>query len=78
MKLSRITALEIGKLNEEHILLTNQITELSKIMHDDSSVYEIMTKETVELRDKFGKNRLTKICDEEEVITDIDLVPNER
>ena len=47
-------------------------------MHDDSSVYEIMTKETVELRDKFGKNRLTKICDEEEVITDIDLVPNER
>ncbi len=78
MKLSKLTSLETGSLETEKRDLTQEITDLSAILASEAMVYEIIEKETLHIKDKYGRERRTfidrnvpeKDFDKEDLITD--------
>lgn len=78
LRLGRLTSMEESKLKEEHNLLTAQIDSLTKVMNDDSLVFEIMKNETMELKEKYGVPRKSSIWGAEAPLSDMDLLANER
>lgn len=65
LKLRRLTNLEQDKINEEHNELTKQILFLQNVLSDKSELIKLLKDELIEIRDKYGDNRLTEIKDEE-------------
>jgi DNA gyrase subunit A len=61
MRLQRLTGLERDKIIEEYKQVLALIAELKKILGDERLVYEVIKKELVEIRDKFGDKRRTEI-----------------
>lgn len=61
MRLGRLTGLERGKLNEEFATLTATIEELRGILADDRKIFGIIREEILEIKDKYGDHRKTRI-----------------
>jgi DNA gyrase subunit A len=78
LRLSRLTAMEEGKLKEEHEQLTRDIAVLDDLMNKDGRVYDVIRAETEEIRTKHGKPRLSELLGEEGNLTDQDLLANDR
>ncbi|MFH1306138.1 MAG: DNA gyrase subunit A, partial [Candidatus Micrarchaeota archaeon] len=78
MKLSRLTNLERGKIDEEDKKLAKLIKELAEILADPKKIDAIIKKETNEIKVKYADVRKTQIIEgEDEVIEEEDLVPDE-
>src|SRR4051795_7558192 len=80
MRLQRLTALEAGKIKEEHKELTKLIKELRAILADEQKVLGLVKKELSEVGDRYGDDRRTEITaaegdlDIEDVIADEQMV----
>ncbi|ACM23661.1 MULTISPECIES: DNA gyrase subunit A [Thermotoga] len=65
MRLSRLTSLEIENLQNEYSDLVKKISEVKEILEKDEKVREIMKKEFLYLKERYGDPRRTEITDEE-------------
>ncbi len=80
MRLQRLTALEAGKIKEEHKELTKLIKELRAILADEKKVLGLVKSELAEVGDRYGDDRRTEITaaegelDIEDVIADQQMV----
>ncbi|MCH5217227.1 MAG: DNA gyrase subunit A [Muribaculaceae bacterium] len=61
MRLRQLTGLEIEKLKAEYDELMKLIAHLNDILNDDAVCREVMKQELIEIRDKYGDERKTKI-----------------
>ena len=77
MRLQRLTGLETQKILEELEGLVKLIAELRKIIESDELKYEIIRNELLELKEKYGDARRTKIVHDAAEVTDEDLIPEE-
>ncbi len=77
MRLQRLTALERNKIVEEHKELIKKIEELKAILASEKKVFEIIKKETLEIKEKYGDERRTEIIEHEEEISIEDLIARE-
>jgi len=80
MRLQRLTALEAGKIREEHKELTKLIKELRAILADEKKVLGLVKKELSDVGERYGDERRTQITaaegelDIEDVIADQQMV----
>jgi DNA gyrase subunit A len=80
MRLQRLTALEAGKIKEEHKELTRLIKELRAILADEKKVLGLVKSELSAVGDRYGDERRTQITaaegdlDIEDVIADEQMV----
>ena len=80
MKLSKLTSLEVDKLNQELAELEKQIRELKFILDTPSKVLEIIRGDLEEIKQKYGTPRKTEISmdmgdiDIEDLIKEEDVV----
>ncbi len=77
MRLRSLTGLEIEKIEIEYQELMLRIADLRAILADSKLVYDIIRKELLEIRDKYGDVRRTKFLDKIDEITKEDLVKEE-
>ena len=61
MRLRQLTGLEIEKLKAEYEELMKLIAHLNDILNNDSVCREVMKQELIEIRDKYGDERRTRI-----------------
>ena len=61
MRLRQLTGLEMDKLRAEYEELQKQIAYLNEILNNDETCRKVMKDELIEIRDKFGDERRTKI-----------------
>lgn len=74
MRLQRLTGLEREKIENEYRELQRLITEYRAILGDDALVLAVVRKEIIEIRDKFGDERRTKITSAEGEFDEADLI----
>ena len=77
MQLRRLVALEAQKLRDELAELRKRIAELEALLADVSIVHGVIREETLELRERFGDARRTRIVNITGDLTDEDLIPDE-
>lgn len=77
MRLSRLTSLEQKKLRDEQTTLRERIKELKRILGSGQAILEVVRKELLELRRKFGDDRRTKIQGKLRVFAERDLIAQE-
>lgn len=77
MKLQRLTALERDKLIKEYNDILKTIEKYKKILMDENLLLDIISKEMVEIREKYGDKRKTVIIEKTEDINIEDLIANE-
>ena len=77
LRLSRLTALETDKLNEEYQELVKQIKELQEILSNEKRLTKVVKEELTEIKDAFGDERRTEIIEKRLTIDDADLIPEE-
>jgi DNA gyrase subunit A len=78
MQLRRLTGLERDKIEEELAQLLKLIGELEKILSDEKEILRIIKEELVEMNDKFGDDRRSKIIASElGKFSDEELIPEE-
>jgi DNA gyrase subunit A len=78
MRLQKLTGLEIEKLREEYEDLMKFIQELKEILEREDLRMEIIKKELLEIREKYGDERRTEIVHSADDINIKDIIPNER
>ncbi|MDX9749725.1 MAG: DNA gyrase subunit A [Flavobacteriales bacterium] len=61
MRLQRLTGLERDKIREEHAELMKLIERLKAILADEALRYRIVREETMEIKEKYGDERRTRI-----------------
>jgi DNA gyrase subunit A len=78
MQLRRLTGLERDKIEEELAQLLKLIGELEKILSDEKEILRIIKEELLEMNDKFGDDRRSKIIASElGKFSDEELIPEE-
>ncbi len=77
MPLRRLTALETEKLREEYEALQATITELQSILDSDQRRREVVSEELIEIRDRFGDARRSRIIPDEGELSLEDLIADE-
>ena len=77
MRLQRLTGLEIQKLKDERKELLSLIKELKGILDSPKKVNEIVRKELLEVKEKFGDARRTEIVASTKDLTVEDLIAEE-
>ena len=78
MQLKRLQGLQREKIEEEYQELMKLIARLKEILASDKLVYDLIKEELLEMKDKFGDERRTKIAAAEGEIEDIDLIKEEQ
>ena len=78
MQLKRLTGLQREKIEEEYNELMKLIAYYKEVLSSETLVYKIIKDELIEIRDKFGDERLTKIVAAEGEIDDEDLIKEEQ
>ena len=78
MQLKRLSGLQREKLEEEYAELMKLIAYLKDVLANESMVYDIIKTEMIEVRDKFGDERLTKIAPAEGEFNEEDLIKEEQ
>ena len=77
MRLRALTGLEREKLENEHKELLAKISELRAILADEKLLLGVIKKEIIEIADKFGDDRRSKIGIDEYDIDIEDMIPRE-
>ena len=77
MKLSRLTSLEIEKIEKEYKELMEKIAYLNSILKEESVLNAVIKDEFQEIKEKYSTPRLTNIVDDYDDINIEDLIPNE-
>jgi DNA gyrase subunit A len=77
MRLQRLTSMEREKILEDHKNTTEEIKRLEMILRDESLLLDIIKKELIEIKDKYGNKRLTEIVDELPDISIEDMIKEE-
>jgi DNA gyrase subunit A len=77
MRLRQLTGLEQDKLRSEYEDLMNLITDLKDILEREERRMEIIKNELIEVRDKYGDERRSKIEYSASEMRIEDLIPNE-
>lgn len=70
MQLQRLVGLEIDKLTEEYNKLNEEIEGYEALLAEHKLVLDVILADTIELKDKYGDERRTKITND---ATDIDI-----
>jgi len=78
MKLSKLTSLEREKIDKEHEELKKKIEWLIEVLGDIRKILEIIKKELLEIKKKYGDERRTEILDIQGDITVEELIPNDQ
>ena len=78
MQLKRLSGLQREKLEEEDNALMKIIAYLKEILASETLVYDIIKDELLEIKDKYGDERLTKIVAAEGEIDVEDLIKEEQ
>lgn len=79
MQLRRLTGLERQEIEDELKSLLKLIAELEKILADEKEILRIIKEELVEIKERYGDERRTKIVDQElGKFSEEELVPNEQ
>lgn len=78
MQLRRLTALEAEKIQQEHLDLQAQITDLQDILARRERILSIIVEEITAIKAKHATPRQTVIEQSEEELQDADLIANER
>ena len=77
MKLQRLTGLEREKIDAEYVEIEKYILELKDILSHESNGYDIIKKELLYLKEKYGDERKTVIENERMEILPEDLIKDE-
>jgi DNA gyrase subunit A len=78
LRLSRLTSMEVSKLLEEANEARSDVLRLQDILHDDSKIFDLIRKETQELKAKFAIPRRSVIIDDVPALSKENLIPNAR
>ncbi len=78
MQLKRLSGLQREKIEEEYNELMKLIAYLKEVLSSETLVYDIIKTELLEIKDKFGDERLTKIVAAEGEIDIEDLIKEEQ
>jgi DNA gyrase subunit A len=78
LTLRRLTALEAGKIKQEHADLTERIRELRDILGDEAKVYGLIKDELSEIAEAYGDDRRTLITHAEGEIDIEDLIADQQ
>ena len=78
MQLKRLSGLQREKIEEEYQQLMKLIARLKEILASDKLVYDIIKDELLEMKEKFGDERKTKIVAAEGEIDLDDLIKEEQ
>ncbi|MDI3256708.1 MAG: DNA gyrase subunit A, partial [Kyrpidia sp.] len=77
MRLQRLTGLEREKIDEEYAELVEKIRELRAILVDEQKILGVIREELLEIKEKYGDDRRTRITAGEGEIDEEDLIPVE-
>ena len=77
MRLRALTGLEREKLENEYKELRALIKRLKEILADENVLLNVIKKEMIEIRDKYGDERRTHIGFDDDDITIEDMIPDE-
>ena len=78
MQLKRLSGLQREKIEEEYNELMKLIARLKEILASDKLVYDIIKEELLEMKEKFGDERKTKIVAAEGELDIEDLIKEEQ
>lgn len=78
MQLKRLSGLQREKLEEEYEELMKLIAYYKEILSSETLVFDIIKEELLEIRDKYGDERLTKIAPAEGEFEEEDLIKEEQ
>ena len=78
MRLKTLSGLQREKIEEEYNQLMELIAHLRDILNSERLVYEIIKEELIEIKQKFGDERKTKIVAKESEIDVEDLIKEEQ
>ena len=78
MRLKTLSGLQREKIEEEYNALMELIAHLRDILNSEKLVFEIIKEELIQIRDKFGDDRKTKIVATEGEIDIEDLIKEEQ
>ena len=78
MKLQRLTALERGKIDEEHKELLAKVARLKELLSEVRHIHAVIKEELAALKKRFGDERRTQITEDIGEITAEELIPRER
>src|SRR5207244_9997565 len=78
LRLQRLTALEAGKINQEHADLVERIKELRVILGDEGRVLGLIKEELEEIRNTYGDDRRTEITHSEDDLDIEDLIADQQ
>ncbi|MFV0379359.1 MAG: DNA gyrase subunit A [Anaerorhabdus sp.] len=77
MQFKRLTGLERQKIDEEHQGLVELITDLNDILSNHDRVLNIIKEDLINVKEKYGDDRRSKIIDADFDMQDEDLIPVE-
>ena len=77
MRLRRLTGLEREKLDEEYESLIKEINRLKEILASEKLIYGIIREELLEIKEKYGDKRKTKIMPSVDEIDIEDMIEEE-
>jgi DNA gyrase subunit A len=78
MTLRRLTALEAGRIKDEHKEVIERIEELRRLLGDESLIMGLIREELVEVRDAYGDDRRTEITHSEDDLDIEDLIADQQ
>jgi DNA gyrase subunit A len=77
LRLQRLTGMERDKIREEYDHLMQLIAYLKELLADEGKRFEVIRKELLEVKDKFGDERKTEITYLDDEVTIKDLIREE-
>lgn len=77
MRLRRLTGLEREKLEEEYEALIKEINRYKEILANERLIYEIIKEELLEIKEKYGDERKTRIVPKADEIDIEDMIEEE-
>lgn len=77
MKLQKLSGMEREKLKTEHEGLIELSIHLREIITNDDKKYEIIKTELIDIKERFGDSRKTKVIEEYVEIENENLIPDE-
>jgi DNA gyrase subunit A len=78
MRLRQLTALESGKIKQEHADLVERIRELREILGDESKILGLIKEELEEIKETYGDERRTEIAAAEDELNVEDLIADQQ
>jgi DNA gyrase subunit A len=77
LRLARLTSLEREKIEKEHKELLKNIARFKKILSSEKEILAILKNELMELKEKYGDGRRTRIVERAIYLGVEDLIPDE-